>query len=182
MRITMLIAAVVFCAGAAAAPNLEAAMTFCASQPEAAARLVCYDAIAAQLKTAAVAAAPASSPAAPAVTTPAAPAVAADAPKTQTATGFGGEYVKDPAHDDALPAEEVDEIHAKVTSVTFTANNRFIVTLDNGQVWRQKQGEIERFRFSKTGGDVVTISRGFWHSYNLVLNDGDGPYKVVRDK
>jgi hypothetical protein len=180
MRITMLIAGVAFCAGAVAAPNLEAAMASCASQSDAAARLACYDAVAARMKTAAEAVA--SSPPAAAVTTPAAPAVVADAPKPQTATGFGGEHIKDPAHDDVIPAEDVEEIHAKVTAVTFAANGRFTVTLDNGQVWRQTQGETERFRFSKTGGDAVTISRGFWHSYNLVLDDGAGPYKVVRDK
>jgi hypothetical protein len=51
MRIAMLIAGVVFCAGAVAAPNLEAAIGSCAAQPDAKARLACYDAVAAQLKT-----------------------------------------------------------------------------------------------------------------------------------
>jgi len=177
MRIGMVIAGVVFCAGAAAAPNLETAIGSCAAQADATARLACYDAVAAQLKTTAAAAV-----VLPAAQVPAQAAQGPVSPKPPTAAQFGGEYVKDPVLDPAVPAEDIEEIHAKVTSITFAANGRFTVTLDNGQVWRQKQGDGEPHRFSKQGGDAVTISRGFWHSYNLVLENGGALFKVVREK
>jgi hypothetical protein len=41
-----------------------------------------------------------------------------------------------------------------VTEVYFSPFGRFIVTLANGQIWRQLDGDAGRARFSKQGGDT----------------------------
>ena len=79
--------------------------------------------------------------------------------------------------------EEIDSISAGVTDVSFTPFGQFIVFLDNGQVWRQLQGEAERAHFkSNTKENKVMISRGAIGSYNLQLNDSVKFYKVTRVK
>jgi hypothetical protein len=79
--------------------------------------------------------------------------------------------------------EEIDSISGKVTEVAYTAFGQFIVFLDNGQVWRQLQGDSERAHFrSDTKANTVTISRGALGSYNLILNDSGKIFKVTRVK
>jgi|SRR5437762_9095715 len=77
----------------------------------------------------------------------------------------------------------VESITANVTEVAFTPFGQFIVFLDNGQVWRQLQGDSDRARFKSNPRDnQVTISKGFIGSYNLSINDSDKLYKVTRVK
>ena len=79
--------------------------------------------------------------------------------------------------------EEIQSISAGVTEVSFTPVGQFIVFLDNGQVWRQLQGESERAHFrSNVKANQVTIERGALGSYNLKLNDSVMIYKVTRVK
>ena len=198
MRIAMLIAGVVFCAGAVAAPNLEAAIGSCAAQPDAKARLACYDAVAAQLKTtptaapaaqvSAAASAPAANPptaaSAPAAQVSAADSAPAAKPPAATSTPaeFGAENLSQPAREAAGQPEPLDEIKSGVTEVYFSPFGRFIVTLANGQIWRQLDSDTGRARFNKNGGDTVTISRGFIGSYNLVVDGHNGLFKVARIK
>jgi hypothetical protein len=79
--------------------------------------------------------------------------------------------------------EEVDSISAGVTEYAYTPLGKFIVFLDNGQVWRQIQGDADRAQFHKSPTDnKVTISRGWIGSYNLTLNDGNKAFKVERVK
>lgn len=79
--------------------------------------------------------------------------------------------------------EEIDSISAGVTEVAFTPVGQFIVFLDNGQVWRQLQGEAERAHFrSNPKNNKVTISRGALGSYNLAINGSDKIFKVTRVK
>jgi hypothetical protein len=76
--------------------------------------------------------------------------------------------MRKPEPERGAPAD-VDEIKGTVTQVVFSPYNRFTVTLDNGQVWRQIDADTAKARFHKNG-DAVTISRGAIGSYNLCLD------------
>ena len=94
---------------------------------------------------------------------------------------FGKERTQE--HKEVREREEIDSISAGVTEVAFTPFGQFIVFLDNGQVWRQLQGEPERAHFrSNAKENRITISRGALGSYNLKLNDSVKIYKVTRVK
>ena len=94
---------------------------------------------------------------------------------------FGKERTQE--HKAIREREEIESISAGVTEVAFTPFGQFIVFLDNGQVWRQLQGEPERAHFRSNAKDnQVTISRGALGSYNLKLNDSVKIYKVTRVK
>jgi len=80
--------------------------------------------------------------------------------------------------------KEIDSITAGVTEYAFTPFGKFIIFLDNGQVWRQLQGDSgDKPMFRKNPKDnKVTIERGLIGSYNLMLNDSTRTYKVERIK
>jgi hypothetical protein len=80
--------------------------------------------------------------------------------------------------------QEVDSISAGVTDYAFTPFGKFIVFLDNGQVWRQIPGDSgDKPMFHKAAKDnKVTIERGLIGSYNLMVNDSTRTYKVERVK
>jgi hypothetical protein len=79
--------------------------------------------------------------------------------------------------------EEIDSIDAGVTEVAFTPFGQFILFLDNGQVWRQMQGDADRAHFRpKAKDNKVRISRGSLGSYNITINDSPKLFKVTRVK
>ncbi|HEY2034938.1 MAG TPA: hypothetical protein VGH02_14755 [Rhizomicrobium sp.] len=82
----------------------------------------------------------------------------------------------------AAPPEpqEIDSITATVTEYSFNPFGKFIVFLDNGQVWRET--DPDQAHFNKSGPNTVTIERGALGSYNLLINDGNHTYKVTRVK
>lgn len=99
---------------------------------------------------------------------------------TGTPAEFGAESVRARQANQPSAPEPLDHITAKVTGVAFSANGRFTVTLDNGQTWKQLDGDIGTPQFNKRGQDVVTISRGFLGSYNLVVEGHTAMFKVRR--
>lgn len=172
---------------ASARDDVLEAMGQCAAIGDSAARLACYDKLAPRLKDAL-----------------ATPPTALDHEPTKaeqeswfgfdigdlfgggssvatTPEQFGKERTAE--HQAIREREEIDSISAGVSDVAFTPFGQFIVFLDNGQVWRQLQGEPERAHFlSDTKENKVTISRGAIGSYNLKLNDSVKIYKVTRVK
>ena len=70
-----------------------------------------------------------------------------------------------------------------MTEVSYNPLGKFIVFLDNGQIWRQIEGDSDQATFHKPAKDnKVTISRGFIGSYNLTINDSVKTFKVTRVK
>ena len=86
---------------------------------------------------------------------PAGAAAAATAAATATA-GSPAVQVKPP-----------NEFTAHIASISRNAAGRAVVTLDNGQVWRQSE---TRASFEASAGDAVTISSGVLGSYWLVTS------------
>ena len=71
--------------------------------------------------------------------------------------------VRDP---EAARASRPDSIEATVSAVRPEMRGRFVVTLDNGQVWMQSES-ITHARLS--AGDAVTIRKAALGSYLLVI-------------
>lgn len=97
---------------------------------------------------------------------------------------FGAENLPPPPDSSGAPArpKPLDHITATVTAVAYDMFGHFTVTLDNGQVWRQLDGDTGKVRFSKKGKEAVTISRGAIGSYNLEVEGHTGIFKVRRIK
>jgi hypothetical protein len=96
---------------------------------------------------------------------------------------FGSENLPETQKKEEVAADTVDSISAGVTEYAFTPFGKFIVFLDNGQVWKQLQGDSGQAMFRKSPKDnKVTISRGLIGSYNLSINDSSRIYKVDRVK
>ena len=96
---------------------------------------------------------------------------------------FGSENLPATRQKEEVAKVEVESITANVTDYAFTPFGKFIVFLDNGQVWRQLQGDTDHAMFHKNAKDnKVTIERGFIDSYNMTLNDSTRVFKVQRVK
>ncbi len=194
-----LMAVAAMAAGAEAAPNLEFSIGICSAKTNAKERLACYDAIAQRLRAGeiaapvAVPAAPAPVAVAPAAPAPVAPAplaaapvaaapapapapvpAAAPAPETQ----FGAEALKKETRAATGQPEQLDEIHGVIAKLAFSPIGRAIVTLDNGQVWRQVEGDTDRFKGKE--GDTATIERALLGSYSLTVQGRNQLIKVQR--
>ncbi|HEX4860339.1 MAG TPA: hypothetical protein VFV07_03820 [Rhizomicrobium sp.] len=79
------------------------------------------------------------------------------------------------------PPEALDSIAAKVTEYSYTPFGKFIIFLDNGQIWRQVEGDSDKADFH--GSDIaVKISRAALGSYSLTIGDSSKTYKVKRVK
>jgi hypothetical protein len=163
----------------------------CAGVTDNQARLACYDALAPRVKDAL---------AAPPSTLPGNRAPTVDEQRSWFGFDLGSLFGSSPAQQttpqqfgsDRLPsthvkeetaAAAVDSITAGVSDVAYTPFGKFIVFLDNGQVWRQIEGDADHAIFRKPAkNNKVMIGRGFIGSYNLTINDSDKVFKVTRVK
>lgn len=80
------------------------------------------------------------------------------------------------------PGPNVDHITARMAQYSFDrTSGHFTVTLDNGQVWRQQNGDEHNPTWNKPAATyVTTISYGAGGSYNLTIATEREPYKVTR--
>lgn len=76
------------------------------------------------------------------------------------------------------PQEPVDppDIVARVTELRETVPNAYLITLDNGQVWRQKVPEVYPLR----EGSLVRIYYSRWRTYRLTNEELRGFIQVER--
>jgi hypothetical protein len=79
-------------------------------------------------------------------------------------------------------ARAIESITAIVKEHAMTPTGKFIVFLDNGQVWRQQQGDTGTARFRSSRENKVVISHGMLGSYTLQLNGSNQVFKVNRVK
>jgi len=192
--IAFALAAAALATPALAAPatqDLLEAIGHCAGISDDHARLACYDSLAPHVKEA-IAAPPATLP----ENRPPTPEEQRSwfgfdignpfgtHPEQQTTPAqFGSDRLPETQAPPGTEVAPLDSITAGVTDVAYTPFGKFIVFLDNGQVWRQIEGDTDHAIFRKPAKDnKVTISRGFIGSYNLTLNGGARVYKVTRLK
>ena len=189
-KASVLAALLTFPVTANAGPNedLVAGMGKCAAITDNTSRLACYDSLAPQLKAAQ------QQPAPPPVDNRAwydPSRIFGTSPAQQTRPEqFGAENLPAPPPPPPKPGEAppppepeaLDSITGKVTDYAYNPYGRFIVFLENGQIWRQIEADTDEAHFHKGGGDTVTISRGALGSYNLRINDSGISFKVRRVK
>jgi hypothetical protein len=168
-RLALAAAALLCFAGTVLAGPREdaaAAMARCDLIKENAAWLDCHERATAQMR-AALSATPRALPPAPVR-----PADAAAA-----AQRFGAENLPTPRAAARAPKRLV----ARVREVSFSKNGYFTIGLDNGQWWRQLDGDTSYARFREPADrNIVTIEHGLFGSYNLHIRGLSQGYKVNR--
>lgn len=127
--------------------------------------------------TPAAPAAPAASaarPVAPAPVSPAPvatpPAATASRPRTDR---FGEENLPTARR---APAGDPDQMRARVTALATDPYGDAVLTLDNGQVWKQTEGRA----FKVDSGTAVTIKKGMLGAFFLTADDSSRSIKVKR--
>jgi len=80
-----------------------------------------------------------------------------------------------------VPDAAIHRVQSRMVSYQFNALGTFTVTLENGQVWRQVDGDTDHAHWKKPASSyVVTIARGFLKSYSFQVRGLPGLYKVLR--
>lgn len=70
---------------------------------------------------------------------------------------------------------------ARLRSVRFEKDGAFVVTLENGQEWRQTDVEAGSASWNRAPSEyLVTITSGSFNSYTLGTNDSRRKYRVER--
>ncbi len=138
----------------------------CVNQSDDAQRLACYDAalrVGSETDTSTAA-----KKAMPPVAQNA-PAPPASSPTTENPTaiedfGYSGDIAREKVDREAAAAPKLKMLQARITAIERLPLGEFVVTLDNGQVWRQKAKEsIGPLHV----GDQVTIRAGALGSFRL---------------
>jgi hypothetical protein len=162
-RPIIMIALAMSCTSALSAesrPPLPAGMAACAEIPDAVQRATCYDKEVARLRGQGSSPSASPSPARPAGSAPAATA------------DFGSEALASRSH----PADQPATLEARISALQELQQGVYVITLDNGQVWRQPE---RRAAFELKIGDKVTISKATMGAYRLWL-DSRGSKQWVR--
>jgi hypothetical protein len=145
----------------AVAPHVHAQQApRCSDLYDDAQRLACYDAAFGKPTRSAAAVAAPRAPTAPAA--PATVPAPTPAPAVRTAPA--------PVAPATPAAEKLPKnVSAAISEVGRRADGRFVVTLDNGQVWSQ----LERDMAAQVAiGDAVTVRQGMLGSYILITRSG----------
>ena len=78
--------------------------------------------------------------------------------------------------------EEVNKVTSNVLEFAKTSRGEAVFILENGQIWRQLQGDTTVFREPFPSPAKATIETGFLGSYNLTLEGRNAMMKVMRLK
>jgi hypothetical protein len=168
MQIRVLAFISIFVAGAAHADSAADAIAKCAGIADSAARLKCFDAAAPRANGA-----PAAQP-------------AREAPDHRDGFGFPPppvtrveDFGKPP------PPPEITQITATVIELGRTVRGRSIFTLDNGQVWRQIDGDdtdVQDLEPGKTMKVAIEMGLRLLGNYNLTIEGQNALIRVRRVK
>lgn len=161
---------ILIAAAVVAAPlaHAQGSLEDCAQIGDDSERLACYDELAGRVmpgtgSSSSLVSGPASADAAGRTTaagTTAAGTTAAVAASNPEAD-FG---LSDKAIKQRDPGKWVESVTGKVINVALAASDRYVITLDNGQVWMQSETNTRQIL---SPGDTVTIKRAALGSYKL---------------
>jgi len=180
MRRLLVASALVFAVSAARADDARDALADlvkCADIADSAKRLECFDAATARAKAALAAPAP--------------PVQSAQPPKEKSLLEWFGLSRPSPTtkpEDFGKPppepaTKEITQISDTVLEFAKTARGKAIFILENGQVWRQIDGDGTEVLPPAPGTTMkVTIEKGFLGSYNLTVEGRNNLVKVNRLK
>lgn len=153
------VAAMMAAPAAVAADDPGATLRACRAEQDDAKRLACYDR---EVDRQDSQAAPAAAAAAAAVTAPAAPA--APAPTPEERFGRTGAMTREEADRKEQESRELTELQATVTEIWTRADGLMVLTLDNGQIWKQVRPDS---RFRLKAGEQVKIQPAALGSFLL---------------
>lgn len=124
----------------------------CAAISDATARLACFDAAAARSRAA--------------VAAPASASTSQSPPAASSASALGEEQLRSRRTD-----RDADEpaLKARISEARRGNGGVYLLTLDNGHVWRHEQGSMAPYL---KVGEAVTISPASLGSYRLTLDSG----------
>ena len=149
---------------------LQTQLSRCLAITDVLQRLSCYDGVARSAGVAVAAQPPiAAVPSAPVTPIYVPPPIRAPAPS------FGSERLQ--SQTSRRPAQ--NRIVSALAGFDTDMRGKFTVTLVNGQVWKQLDGDDAIARPRKSARSVV-IQRAIFGSYALTFNDSNERYKVVR--
>lgn len=151
----------------ASAQTMTSQLQACQAIADAQQRLACYDRISRGQPGVPMA------PAAPYAPAPYASPRAAPPPANYT-NQFGEEDMGA-----VTPTHRQRFIISDITDYKTDLRGKFIVTLTNGQTWKQIEGDMGTAR-PRRSARRVRIERGLLGSYNLTFNDMKPEFKVVR--
>jgi len=141
--------------------SLTAGLRSCAAIVGSVERLSCYDQLARR---------PLPTPMAAPAQMPQRPAPAAD---------FGADTLPQAAPV-PVPRSSLESITSPVTDFSFDVRGHFIVTLANGQIWRQIEGDTVNVPLRKDRTHTATVSRAILGSYSIRFDNPRGLFKVLR--
>ena len=168
-------------AATASADALYDELVVCRSLPDDA-RLICYDAAVDRSRRGASGRPPAPPQAAASA---AAASAAVDPPAPQSAAGgsisqedlFGKNQEEvQRSVEEATGSERIESLNGTVTRLQKSGYDKVVITLDNGQVWKQVDASSLRLRV----GDTVEIERGAMGSYMLQKKGSKRGMRVSR--
>jgi hypothetical protein len=177
---------------AAIADPLQDELRVCRGLTDDEARLICYDAAVDRSRNKSAGRSAAAPPPAPApIAAGTAPAAAATATATATAASAAGTASQIDQEDlfgksgdelqrtveAATGAEPVDSLSATVAKLHKYNYDRVLITLDNGQVWKQVDASSLRLRV----GDAVDIERAALGSFMLRKQGSKRSMRVSRE-
>ncbi|WP_076416000.1 hypothetical protein [Shewanella sp. UCD-KL12] len=184
MRISWITAAAILVSTQASA-GLEQSLAECSAKADKLDRLICYDSLAASVKSApkASSAQSTSSVAATAVTATSVAAVTETQATSVTPTTlpanieneFGSASIK---KDKEAADKEINKIFLDVDSIKKDAYGALKIYFTNGQVWKQSDSK----RFKLASGQTVYIEKGAFGAFYLGVKEKNSTIKVKRLK
>ena len=99
-------------------------------------------------------------------------------------TGLGAEQVRartKRTSKDKSKSEPRSEV-SRIIETARTGDNKLIVILENGQVWREKSGNRQKVRLSSKKSYSAKIEEGFLSGYKLTIPEAKRTIKVERIK
>lgn len=200
MRLTWITASLILATTAVQAnTGLEQQLSLCAVKADKLDRLMCYDALAASLKSAdgvnkaaalasPVTASPTSSPSTPTATTNTVPpavttaqipaAIQAQSTLVQSVQTQSSSQKESFGLQKRVDEEVIEQLYYEVAGVDKDPYGALIVTLSNGHVWKQTANE--RYKVSK--GQTIFIKKGALSSFLLGSDDRNSTTRVKRIK
>ena len=181
---TILILLTMTAAATATADALYDELVVCRGLPDDA-RLICYDAAVDRSRQGASGRPPASA-AAPAATVAATapPSAGAEAAASSGSADLSQEdlFGKNQAEversvEEATGTERIDSLSGTISRLQQSGYDKVVITLDNGQIWRQIDASSLRLRV----GDSVRIERGAIGSYMLQKKGSKRSMRVTRE-
>ncbi|MES2471264.1 MAG: hypothetical protein V4601_00325 [Pseudomonadota bacterium] len=86
-----------------------------------------------------------------------------------------------PGFFESLVGDPPPYAQSRMRSVRYERSGAFIVTLENGQEWRQTDAEGGQASFPRAPSDyTVTITSGSFNSYTMRTSNGQRRYRVER--